>query len=177
MNSDIIEITPNHVAVLRLLKHEPAIKQPLQDVRAEIETVLREKAAHSTTMAAAEEAKNKITAGATPESVLAGNQVVEAQVSIKRTDLKDIDIMVGNAVFQMPYPQDGKPSLQVINMASGDVALVLLDKVSVPDGITKDQIDAVKQKRRVDVANSDFDFALTAIKDAAEIQRNSDLLQ
>ena len=177
MNSDIIEITPNHVAVLRLLKHEPATRKPLQDVRTDIEKILRDKAAHTAAMTAAEEAKSKIIAGETAESVLAEDQVVEAPVSIKRTDLKDTDVMVVNAAFQMPHPADGVASTQVVSMASGDIALVLLDSVSAPTEITKEQIDAVKQQRRLDVANADFDFALATIKDAAEIQRNTDLLQ
>ena len=177
MNSDIIELSPTHVAVLRVVKHEPAARKPLQEVRADIEKVLRQKSAHSTAMAAAEEARNKIVAGAEAESVLTGNQVVESAVTVKRTDLRDLDIMVVNAAFQMPHPQDGRPSAQVVNLGSGDIALLLLDKVITPAEITREQINAVKQQRRTDVANSDFDFALATIKDAAEIQRNTDLLQ
>ncbi|UCB54055.1 MAG: SurA N-terminal domain-containing protein [Thiotrichales bacterium] len=177
LNSDIIEISPTHVAVLRMLKHEPASKKPLEEVRADIEEVLRLKAAHNRTMAAAEEARNKITAGASAESVLAQGQVVESPVTVKRTDLRDVDAMVVSAAFQMPYPQEGKPSVQVVNLGSGDIALVLLDKVSKPDEVTREQIDAIKQQRKNDIANADFDSVLATIKDAAEIQRNTDLLQ
>ena len=177
LNSDVIEITPNHVAVLRVLKHEPASSKPLQEVRSDIENILRMKAAHGVTMAAAEEAKNQIIAGTSAESVLADNQVVEDSVTIKRTDPGNAAPMVVGAAFQMPYPENGKPSIQVVNLLSGDVALVLLDKVTTPVEITKDQIDTVKQQRKNDVANSDFDFVLSAIKDAAEIQRNTSLLQ
>ena len=65
-------------------KHEPAARQPLQQVRADIEKALRDKAAHSTAMAAAVEAKNKIIAGATPDSVLAENQTLESAVTLTR---------------------------------------------------------------------------------------------
>lgn len=177
VNSDVIEISPNHVAVLRLHKHEPANLKPLQEVRADIENILRLKTAHGVTMAAAEEAKNKIVAGADADSVLAENQVVEAPVTIKRTDPKGVDPMVVNAVFRMPYPEDDQPSVQVVNLVSGDVALVMLDKVTTPTEIANEQVDSIKQQRKTDLASSDFDFALTAIRDAAEIQRNTDLLQ
>ncbi len=177
MNSDIVEITPNHVAVLRLLKHEPASKKPLEEVSSDIEKILRLKVAHGTTMAAAEEAKNQIVSGTSAESVITANQRVEGYGAIKRTDVNKVDPMVVDAAFQMPYPQDGKPSVQVVNMISGDIAVVLIDKVTVPTEIAKDQIDAVRQQRKSDVANSDFDFVLTTIKDAAEIQRNTSLLQ
>ena len=177
LNSDIVEISSDHVAVLRLLEHEPATLRPLQEVRAEVEEVLRLKAAHSAAMAAAVKAKDKILAGSAPASVLADGQTLEGPVKVKRTDLNNVDPMIVSAAFQMPYPEDGKPSIQVVNLASGDIALVLLDKITVPEQITKDQLDAVKQQRRADVANSDFDFVLATLRDNAEIQRNSDLLQ
>ena len=177
MNSDIIEIAPNHVAVLRLLKHEPASKKPLQEVKSEIENILRMKAEHAVIMAAAEDAKNQIIAGVSAESVLAENQKIEGPFTVKRTAPGNVDPMVVGAAFQMPYPENDKPSVQVVNLISGDVALVLVDKVTIPVDVAKDQIDAVRQQRKNDVANSDFDFALSAIKDAAEIQRNTSLLQ
>jgi len=177
MNSDIIEIAPNHVAVLRLLKHEPASKKPLQEVKSDIENILRMKAEHAVIMAAAEDAINKIIGGASVESVLEKNQNIEGPFTVKRTAPGKVDPMIVGAAFQMPYPENGKPSVQVVNLVSGDVALVLLDKVTTPVDIAKDQIDTVKKQRKTDVANSDFDFALNAIKDAAEIQRNTSLLQ
>jgi peptidyl-prolyl cis-trans isomerase D len=177
LNSDIIEISPNHVAVLRLLKHEPASNKPLQEVRSGIENTLRIRAAHDRAMAAAEEAKNRIVAGDSVEDVLTENQRLEELVSIKRSDVNKTDPMIIEASFQMPSPDEGKPSVQVVNSLSGDVVVVLLDKVTAPAQITDDKISSVRQQREKDVANSEFDFAMTAIKDAAEIQRNTELLQ
>jgi peptidyl-prolyl cis-trans isomerase D len=177
MNSDIIELAPNHVAVLRLLRHEPASKKPLQEVKSDIENILRMKAAHAAIMAAAENAINQIIGGASVESVLEENQNIEGPFTVKRTAPGNVDPMIVGAAFQMPYPENGKPSVQVVNLISGDVAMVLLDKVTTPVDIAKDQIDTVKKQRESDVANSDFDFVLGAIKDAAEIQRNTSLLQ
>lgn len=177
LNSDIIEITPNHVAVLRLLKHEPASKRPLAEVRADIEDVLRLKAAHSRSMTAAEDARSRIIAGETVDSVLTGNRAIEEIGIIKRRDFSKVDPMVAEAAFQMPYPGQNKPSVQVVNMMSGDVAVVLLDKVITPEDIARDDIEDVSQQRKKDVANADFDFVLTTIKDATAIQRNTSLLQ
>jgi len=177
LNSDIIEISPNHVAVLRLLKHEPASNKPLQEVRSEIEDTLRMRAAHDRAMAAAEEAKNRIITGDSVDDVMTEKQRLEELGSIKRSDVNKTDPMIIEATFQMPYPDDGKPSVQVVNALSGDVVVVLLDKVTTPEQITEEKISSVRQQREKDVANSEFDFAMTAIKDAAEIQRNTELLQ
>jgi peptidyl-prolyl cis-trans isomerase D len=163
--------------VLRLLKHERASNKPLEEVRSDIENILRTKIAHERTMAAAEEIKNKILDGAAAESVVSGSQRVEDYGTLKRTDMNKVDPMIVDAVFQMPYPDNGKPSAQVVNMMSGEIAVVLLDQVTIPDDLTREQIDTVMQQRKSDVANSDFDFALTSIKDAADIERNTSLLQ
>lgn len=177
LNSDIIELGPDHVVVLRLLKHEPVSKKPLQEVRADIENTLRSRAAHTIAMTAAEEMKNQIIAGAAVEDVLTDDQRVEEQLTIKRTDSAKVDPMIVDTAFQMPYPQEQKPSVQVANLVSGDIAVVLLDKVTIPSEIAQDQKDAMKQQLRNDVANSEFDYVMTTIKDTAEIERNTELLQ
>jgi hypothetical protein len=129
-------------------------------------------------MAAAEDAKNRIVAGNTVESVLSSdNRTIEDIGAVKRREFNKADPMVVEAAFQMPYPEQNKPSVQVVNTMSGDVAVVLLDEVITPADIAKEEIDAVKRQRKNDVADSDFDFVLTTIKDATEIQRNNSLLQ
>ena len=177
LNSDIIELSPDHVAVLRLRKHEPASMKPLETVKAEIKNTLRVKKAHDKTMAAAEEAKTRISSGETAENVLSESQRVEDYGTLKRTDVGKVDPMIVEAAFRMPHPNDGMPSTRVVNMVSGDIALVLLDKVTTPSEVTQEQINAVLQQRKNDVAIADFDYVITAVKDAAEIQRNTSLLQ
>jgi hypothetical protein len=85
--------------------------------------------------------------------------------------------MIIETAFKMPYPDEAKPSVQVVNAFSGDVVVVLVDKVTTPAEIADAKISSVRQQRENDLANSEFDFAMTAIKDTAEIQRNTDLLQ
>ena len=177
LNSDIIEISPNHVAVLRLLKHEPSRKKLLEEVKPDIEKTLRLRAAHDTAMAAAEETKNRILDGASAEDVLRDGQEIEALGSVRRNIVNITDPMVVKEVFQMPYPAGGKPSVQVVKLLSGDIAVILLDKVTTPDDIAGDQINSVVQQRRNDLANTEFDYSIAVIKDAAEIQRNNELLQ
>ena len=177
LNSDVIELSPDHVAVLRLLKHEPASMKPLETVKAEINKILRMKKAHDKTMAAAEEAKTRISSGEKAENVLSENQRVEDYGTLKRADVGKVDPMIVEATFRMPHPDDDKPSTRVVNMMSGDIALVLLDKVTTPSEVTQEQINTVLQQRKNDVANAEFDYVITAVKDAAEIQRNTSLLQ
>jgi peptidyl-prolyl cis-trans isomerase D len=128
-------------------------------------------------MAAAEEAKSRISSGETAENVLSENQRIEDYGSLKRADMGKVDPGIVEAAFRMQHPEDGKPSTRVVNMMSGDIALVLLDKVTTPAEVSPEQINAVLQQRKSDVANAEFDYVITAVKDAAEIQRNTSLLQ
>ena len=177
LNSDIIEISPEHVVVLRLLKHEPASKKPLQEVRADIENALRSRTAHTTAMTAAEQMKTQIIEGASIEDLLNDGQQIEEVLAIKRTDSGKADPMIIGAAFQMPYPQEQKPSVQVANLLSGEIAVVLLDKVTTPGEVAQDQKDAIQQQLRNDVANAEFDYVMTTLKDGAEIERNIEVLQ
>ena len=177
LNSDIIEISPEHVVVLRLLKHEPASKKPLQEVRTDIENALRSRAAHSAAMTAAEQMKTQIIEGASIEDLLKDDQQIEEKLAIKRTDSGEADPMIISAAFKMPYPQEQEPSVQVVNLLSGEIAVVLLDKVTTPGEVAQDQKDAMKQQLRDDVANAEFDYVMTTLKDSAEIERNTEVLQ
>ncbi len=55
-NSDIIELAPDHVIVLRVIEHKQATVRPLEEVRSEIENGLRLRAGHQKALAAATEA-------------------------------------------------------------------------------------------------------------------------
>ena len=176
-NSDIIEIAPDHVVVLRVLKNEPASRQPLSEVESNIRSIIELKRAYENTMAAAQQAKDKVASGASLESVVDEGWNVQMYTGIKRQQTGEPGPEVVRAVFSMPDPASGVVSVENVNLASGDVALVVLDKVHTPVDIAEDSLNRVKQQRKSDVASAEFGFALTSLQDAAEIERNSAVLQ
>ena len=76
-NSDIIEISPTHVVVLRLDEHLPATAIPLQDVSSKIENILKVEKGHKQTRAAALDIKSKIEAGESIDSLKAEGIIIE----------------------------------------------------------------------------------------------------
>ena len=103
-NSDIIEIAPDHVAVLRVLKNEPAARQPLSEVESNIRSIIELKRAYENTMAAAQQAKNKVVNGATLESVLWEGQSVQMYTGIKRYQTGEPGAEVIQTIFSMSDP-------------------------------------------------------------------------
>lgn len=177
-NSDVIEISPEHILVLRVLDRQPASLLPLTSVRAPIVNSIKLKKSHENTLAAAREAKAKINAGQT--SV---NDIVSAGIRLEKSDLltrKDaakVDPMVLEAAFNMPAPEQGKVSANDVAMYSGDVALVILEEVHTPDNIDQAQIDEIKSQLQQDVSTNEFNTALNAIKEKADLHINTKVFQ
>ena len=176
-NSDIIEIAPDHVAVLRVLKNEPAARQPLSEVESNIRSIIELKRAYENTMAAAQQAKDKVVNGATLESVLWEGQSVQMYTGIKRYQTGEPGAEVIQTIFSMSDPASAGISVENVNLPTGDVAVVVLDKVHTPVDIAEDSLNRVKQQRKSNVASAEFEYALTSLQDAAEIERNSAVLQ
>ncbi|MBT8135090.1 MAG: hypothetical protein KJO03_11315, partial [Gammaproteobacteria bacterium] len=176
-NSDIIEISPTHVVVIRMNEHVPATAIPLADVRSKIENILKVQAGHKQTMAAAMDVKAKIEAGTSVAELESEGVVVDVIKSIGRRDnTKVSDPSILQNAFDMVLTQDKKPSVEAVDLMSGDVALVVLDKVNLPDDIPQGQQDLVESEVLRENAIRDFSSALLVIKEDAEIDRNMKLV-
>lgn len=171
MNSDIVELDRDHVVVMRVREHFPATRRPLEEVRDSIASVLKLREAHNRTLAAALEAKKALEDGAGIDSVLGKGQIVENPGPIQRTETIKVDPGIARAAFQMPYPSDGAITVKDVKMLSGDVALVILNRVITPDIVSADKAARTRQERTVDVAQSEFGYALATLRAGTEIEK------
>ncbi len=176
-NSDIIEISPTHVVVIRMNEHVPAKAIPLEAVSSRIENILKVQGGHKQTLAAALDIKTKIEAGESVDSLKADGIKLETIVALGRRDNARVnDATILHNTFDMAPPQDGKVSVREVNLASGDVALVVLNKVNTPENILPSRLDMVKSEAIRENAIRDFSSALLVIKESADIDRNMNLI-
>ena len=176
-NSDIIEISPNHVVVIRMNERVPATAIPLAEVSSRIENILKVQAGHKQTLAAALAVKAKIEAGESVDSVKAEGIDVENIAALGRRDSARVsDASILRSAFDMVPTQDGKTPVREVNLTSGDVALVVLNKVNTPENILQSQLDLVKSEVIRENAIRDFSSALQVIKENADIDRNVNLI-
>jgi len=176
-NSDIIELSPEHVVVLRIREHKPSSLRPLETVRSAIENGLKLKAGHEKALAAATEARLKIESGAAIESVLSKGQKVERPGGLTRQSASKVDRSVLNAAFNMPQPGADRVVVREVSTYAGDVVLVKLEKVSPPATIEQSRIDAIKRQWRQDVASREFDAVLDNIKSSVDLYVNPRAIQ
>jgi peptidyl-prolyl cis-trans isomerase D len=181
-NSDIIEISPTHVIVLRLNEHVSATAIPLDQVSSKIENILIAQNGHEQTKAAALDVQSKIgsmiEAGESIETLQTDGIQVENISSLGRRDnTKVSDPSILRTAFEIPSGQNGSASVSLIDLMSGDVALVVLTKVNTPDNIAQNQLDLVKSDALRDIAVRDFSSTLLAIKESADISINKRLIE
>ncbi|MDH5611755.1 MAG: SurA N-terminal domain-containing protein [Gammaproteobacteria bacterium] len=177
-NSDVIEISPEHILVLRLLDRKSASLLPLDSVRSAIENSLKLKKSHENTLASAREAKTKINAGqSSVKDFISKGVRLEKSDMLTRKDTAKIDPMILEAAFNMSAPEDGKIIANDVAMYSGDVALVILEEVHTPDNIDQAQINAIKSQLKQDISASEFNMALNAIKEKADLHINTKVFQ
>ena len=176
-NSDIIEISPTHVVVIRMNEHVPSTAIPLEAVSSKIENILKVQGGHKQTMAAAIEVKAKIETGESIDSLKLDGINVETVASLGRRDnarVSDPSILYN--AFDMVPADEGKVSVKEVDLISGDVALVVLNKVNLSENILQSRLDAVKSEAIRESAIRDFSSALLVIKEKAKIDRNMSLV-
>lgn len=177
-NSDVIEISPEHIVVLRVMDRVPASLLPLDSVRSAIERNVRLRKAHEKTLAAAREAKARINAGevAIKDVVTAGIKL-ETSEMLTRKDTEKADPAVLETAFSMAAPEAGKVVANDVAMYSGDVALVVLESVHTPEDIDQAKVDAIKTKVIQDLSTMEFNTVLQVIRDEADLRINTKVIQ
>ncbi len=144
-NSDLIEVSPEEVAVIRVRDHRPAADRPLDSVRTDIVQQIKRERSQEETRKAANEFLKAIEGGAPLASqAKAANLAVKSPSPIRR-EASEVPEPLVTAIFAAPKPKDSKP-------VSGTVALddgsqVVYQIKSVIDGTpgTADQeLDQVK---------------------------------
>ena len=176
-NSDIVEITPTHVVVIRLNEHVPATAIPLEIVSSKIETILKAQGGHKQTLAAALDVKTRIEAGESIDDVKSDGVKVDVIAAVGRSDNARVsDSSILHNAFDMMPAEEGKVAIKEINLISGDVALIVLNKVNLPENILQSRLDLVKSQALRENALRDFSSALLVIKENANIDRNMSLV-
>ena len=178
-NSDIVEIGPTHAVVLRLNDHIPATAIPLQQVSSKIENILTVQNGYKQTKAAALDVKSTIKAGESLESLKADGIQLDVISSLGRKDITKVsDPSILHNAFEMVAPnQNETPPVKEIDLTSGDVALIVLTAVNTPDSLAQDKLDQVKSGALRDNALRDFSSVLLAIKESADIEKNTSLIE
>ncbi|MCK9529753.1 MAG: SurA N-terminal domain-containing protein [Gammaproteobacteria bacterium] len=127
-NSDPVELTPDHLVVLRVADRQPASVRPLTEVRGQIDDYLRQEKARAAAAEAADRAEQALRSSKMDPTAYAKKNGYEwRRQETMRNDTKAPAAVVQLA-FRMPRPQDDS-SVERTALPSNDLAVVVLFQV------------------------------------------------
>ncbi len=176
-NSDLIEVSPNHVLVLRVKQNVEAAPVPLETVKNTIAETLRITKGQQAVSKIADEIIAKLKQGVAVQDVLQDGVVDQGSKTVSNKTQGDFDISFVRQVMTMAPPADDKPSYKAINMSTGDVAVVILDKVIYPQTVTDEEMAAIKSRFKRARATEDFALVVDALKSKADIYINKKVFE
>lgn len=159
LNSEVIELAPNHVIVIRAKEHQDAGTLPLAIVKADITDRLKQEQANDAARAKAQEILSQVKAGATDIALIAKAKLGRGE--------QTIDAAIVGKVFQMPTPST-TPVVDTVALANG-YAVVALDKVNAAESVSDELVNALKQRLNAQYSEADYRGLIDSLKANAEV--------
>jgi len=170
-NSQLIELAPNQVVVLRLLEHTPQQLTPLADVRDQVSDQIRLQKGAAITRNKGEEIIAKIRQGVDMQ-VLATEYGLEWQEELQ---LKRDGFYVGaeilDAAFKAGRPENGSEPIVGVQVAQADYAVIVVNAVHdlAPDSLSAEQIEPISNYVKQSVATKSWSLMLENMRASADI--------
>jgi peptidyl-prolyl cis-trans isomerase D len=164
MNSDVIEIAPNHILVMRMKEHQAAGTLNFSSVKAGIIERLQQDKAKEAALNKAVEYMAQLKDSTFDASSLG----LTTQAKLGRYS-QDVDSGIVAKAFQMPVPATDAVSIDTAELASG-YAIILLDKVNPAEGVNDNVLSAMKQRLTPQYSEADYRGLIASLKAKADIE-------
>jgi peptidyl-prolyl cis-trans isomerase D len=177
--SEVIELDAVSAAIFSVTRYNEATRQPLADVRDEIEAMVRSQQAEALLVERAERILEAVDGG---EDFGTAAEAVGAEVSepklISRQDA-ETDQLVVFEVFAAPKPAQGSPVTGRVRGLDGAYRVYSLESVlpGRPESIPLEQRDAGKAELAQESGVGDYLAFLQSLYNEAEVVINQDALE
>lgn len=170
-NSDVIEIAPQHVVVVRLVEHVAEKVKSLEEVKAEVTAAVV--AEESSKLA---KAKAEAISAEAAKADNAAAIVTAAQLKLESAPATprfggSLDAEIRTKAFELAKPvAASKVSVGMTSLASGDSAVILVSKVTEASTTAEPPLAELQQYAQ-QLAQSHFSAVQQALKQQADIVR------
>ena len=165
INSEVLSVGENHVAVVRVMDYQPRRTQPLAEVQEQVDAALIKDKAIAAAKAWAESVKTKLLAGESVEAVLSEKALAwEEHLDIGR-NAGVLDSELRTALFKLAESN----KFDVVELVSGDVALIELQKVTNVESLDENEVKSTQQRLAMQIGGSSFEGLIEALRAEAEI--------
>ncbi|KID58200.1 peptidylprolyl isomerase [Pseudoalteromonas luteoviolacea] len=172
VNSEVIEVAPEHVVVVRVVEHKPAAVKPLEEVTAQITTRLENDKASELAKDKAQELFAQLEGGKTLAEIAAAESLeVKSEAALARQSYAVSPALVSKA-FKMAHPTEEGTSKAMVELNNGDSALLVVKAVNLAN-VTDELEPQQKQSITRTQVNKNYLALLGALEGTAEIVKPS----
>ena len=176
--SEVIELDVNRSAIFKVIAHDPASRQPLEDVRDQVEAAMRSEQAEVIVFDRASQLMQALDSGEQfgPAAEAAG-AVVSAPTLISRQNT-DIDQAVLTQVFLSRKPAQDAPVRGQVGNVDGGYTIFSLDAVlpGRPESIPLADRDAGKARLALQAGGADYVAFVQSLYEQADIVVNQEIV-
>jgi len=176
--SEIIEIDASRAAVFAVTNHTPATRQPLEDVRDEVATMLKTQRAEELIAARADEMLAALAGGTDFAEAAAAIGATAGEPVLMSRNAPDADQFINVAVFTAAKPSQDKPTTGSTRNGVGGYTVYSVESVipGRPEALPVEQRDQGKLQLTDQAGIGDFVAFVQVLRENAEIIINEDAL-
>jgi len=141
INSELIEIAPRHVVVLRVIDYNDIRPKTLDDVRDEVLDTIKGQKATGVLTTLQESSLSALASGGSAADIATSSEFATAveQLPLERSST-EFDQNVVTEIFGLAKPS-GEAVTHAATMANGDLLAIRLDSVDAPDTVGESSTD------------------------------------
>lgn len=128
-NSDLIELSKDHVVVVRAKEHRPASVRPFDEVADNIKEELKRNNAAQQAQKLGEQILVDLRDGKTPDQITGDYGFEWSIVDRVGRNHEELDTELNQKIFEMPKPELGDKTLASVIKVNGDFVVIALTKV------------------------------------------------
>lgn len=128
-NSQLLELGPNHYAVVRLLEHQPAETRPFAEVQDDARAQLEQQRMAALAQEFGAELEKRAAGGAALSELAQDQKVKLEQPGMVGRDAEGVPAAVLQAAFQLPKPAEGATSVGSTRLSDGSYVVVAVSDV------------------------------------------------
>jgi peptidyl-prolyl cis-trans isomerase D len=169
LNSDLIELDPSHVVVVRVVEHEPQRTKALDEVKASILARLRSEKAQEAAQEWAQSVVDAMVAGDAVDDLLAQRSLTwESKQEITR-DSSDLPRNLVTELFTMSLSAEA-PAVNVVSLATGNVGVVKLSAINTVDTVNDTDLASLKQSLTSAYSQIGYQSYINALRADADVK-------
>ncbi|HEY8554482.1 MAG TPA: SurA N-terminal domain-containing protein [Burkholderiales bacterium] len=177
-NSDAIEADQQTLVAVRVIDHRPSVVRPLEEVRGEIERMLKEQRAREQARATAQEWAQAVAGGKRLAELARGRAGVTVETkTITREKPDGVDARLADALFAAAKP-DGKAVVGHVDLGANGAAVYVLEAVKDGDPASADESLKTRVRQQL-LARRGADYYLShrrGLRQSADVDINAELL-